>query len=71
MIHAILTRVAYAIILLAAVLVLNFSLIHLAPGDVVDTISQSMGGADSEVLADIRRGVWIRSTIYHPTWPIH
>ena len=55
MIHAILTRVAYAIILLAAVLVLNFSLIHLAPGDVVDTISQSMGGADAEVLAEIRK----------------
>ena len=55
MIHAILTRVAYAIILLTAVLVLNFSMIHLAPGDVVDTISQSMGGADAEVLAEIRR----------------
>jgi peptide/nickel transport system permease protein len=48
------TRIFYAIILLLAVLVLNFSLIHLAPGDVVDTIAQSMGGADAEVLAQIR-----------------
>ena len=48
------TRIFYAIILLLAVLVLNFTLIHLAPGDVVDTIAQSMGGADAEVLAKIR-----------------
>jgi len=48
------TRIFYAIILLLAVLVLNFTLIHLAPGDVVDTIAQSMGGADAEVLAQIR-----------------
>ena len=27
---------------------------HLAPGDVADTISQSMGGADAEILAEIR-----------------
>lgn len=51
----ILVRVFYAAILLLAVLVLNFSLMHLAPGDVADTISQSMGGADQEVLDEIRR----------------
>ena len=48
------TRVFYAIILLMAVLVLNFSLMHMAPGDVADTIAQSMGGADKEVLDAIR-----------------
>jgi peptide/nickel transport system permease protein len=47
-------RVFYAVVLLAAVLVLNFSLMHLAPGDVADTISQSMGGADQEILDKIR-----------------
>jgi peptide/nickel transport system permease protein len=47
-------RVMYAVLLLLAVLVLNFSLMHLAPGDVADTISQSMGGADQEVLDQIR-----------------
>ncbi len=50
-----LIRVFYALILLLAVLVLNFSLMHLAPGDVADTISQSMGGADQEILDEIRR----------------
>ncbi len=49
-----LIRIVYAVILLIAVLVLNFSLMHLAPGDVADTISQSMGGADAEILAEIR-----------------
>ncbi|NNE51544.1 MAG: ABC transporter permease [Sulfitobacter sp.] len=48
------TRVFYAAVLLTAVLVLNFSLMHLAPGDVADTISQSMGGADQELLDQIR-----------------
>ncbi len=47
-------RIAYAVALLLGVLILNFSLIHLAPGDVTDTIAQSMGGADEEVIAQIR-----------------
>lgn len=47
-------RAGYAAALLTAVLVLNFSLMHLAPGDVADTISQSMGGADQELLDQIR-----------------
>lgn len=47
-------RLFYAAILLVAVLVLNFSMMHLAPGDVADTISQSMGGADQEILDQIR-----------------
>ncbi|MDA9008448.1 ABC transporter permease [Alphaproteobacteria bacterium] len=50
-----LTRLTYAVLLLIAVLVLNFSMLHLAPGDIADTISQSMGGADAETMAQIRR----------------
>ena len=49
-----LIRLFYAVVLLVAVLVLNFSLMHMAPGDVADTISQSMGGADQELLDRIR-----------------
>jgi peptide/nickel transport system permease protein len=44
----------YAAILVIAVLVLNFSLIHLAPGDVADTIAQSMGYANEALLQQIR-----------------
>lgn len=51
----ILQRILYAALLLIAVLVLNFSMLHLAPGDVADTIAQSMGGADAAVLEQIRR----------------
>ncbi len=47
-------RSIYAVILLLAVLVLNFSMMHAAPGDVADTIAQSMGGADAEIMAQIR-----------------
>lgn len=50
----ILQRLAYAALLLIAVLVLNFSMMNLAPGDVADTIAASMGGADAEVMAQIR-----------------
>ena len=54
MIYGILQRVAYAALLLLAVVVLNFVLLQLAPGDVADTIAQSMGGADAETMARIR-----------------
>jgi peptide/nickel transport system permease protein len=49
-----LIRIVYAAILLIAVLVLNFTLMHMAPGDVADTIAQAAGGIDSEALAQIR-----------------
>ena len=52
--RVVIVRVIHALILLLAVLVLNFTLIHLAPGDVADTIAQSMSGADEEVMGRIR-----------------
>ncbi len=48
-------RLGNGVGLLLAVLVLNFLLIHLAPGDIADTIAGDMGGADPEVMAQIRR----------------
>ena len=51
----ILQRVGYAAALLLAVLVLNFCLMHLAPGDIADTIAGDMGGADATVMAEIRQ----------------
>ena len=42
-------------LLLFTVLVLCFMLMHLAPGDVADTIAQDAGGLDSEVMEEIRR----------------
>ncbi|WP_299358727.1 ABC transporter permease [uncultured Paracoccus sp.] len=54
MMFTILQKVAYSGLLLLAVIVLNFFLLHAAPGDVADTIAQSMGGADAETMERIR-----------------
>ena len=51
---AILQRILYGIILIIAVVVLDFLLIQLAPGDVVDTILTEAGGGDPELAAKIR-----------------
>ena len=51
---AMMQRVLWAALLLLAVVVLNFFLLQAAPGDVADTIAQSMGGADAETMARIR-----------------
>ncbi|TQV75730.1 ABC transporter permease [Denitrobaculum tricleocarpae] len=50
-----LRRLLYAAILVLAVLVLNFLLIHLAPGDPAEVIAGEMGGATEEVMASIRK----------------
>lgn len=47
-------RVLYAVVVLLAVIVLNFLLIHLAPGDTADVIASAMGGATKEMLEQIR-----------------
>ena len=47
-------RLAHAFGLILAVLVLNFVLVHLAPGDPADTIAGEMGGTSPEIIAAIR-----------------
>jgi peptide/nickel transport system permease protein len=47
-------RILHAVILLLAVVVLNFLLIHLAPGDVAQVIAGEMGGITEELLVEIR-----------------
>ena len=47
-------RVGYGLLLMVAVIVLNFTLITIAPGDVADSIAGDMGGADATVMAEIR-----------------
>jgi peptide/nickel transport system permease protein len=48
------SRFANALALLLAVLVLNFFLIHLTPGDPVQVIAGEMGGASPQVVAALR-----------------
>ncbi|MDK2752791.1 MAG: ABC transporter permease [Candidatus Thioglobus sp. MED-G25] len=47
-------RAGFGLVLLVAVLALNFVLMHIAPGDVADTIAQDAGGLDAEVMEQIR-----------------
>ena len=63
-------RLAYGLVLLVGVVVLNFLLIRLAPGDPADVIAGEMGGATEEVLAGIRaaygldKPLWEQLVIY-------
>jgi len=47
-------RIGFGVLLLFAVLILNFTLITVAPGDIADTIAGVMGGTDAQVLEEIR-----------------
>ncbi|MBV0892654.1 ABC transporter permease [Paracoccus sp. Z118] len=55
MFNRVLRQLLYAAALILAVLVLNFLLIQLAPGDPAQVIAGEMGGANEEVMAAIRQ----------------
>ena len=48
-------RLASMLLVLLVVVVLNFLMLHLAPGDIADTIAQTMGGADEQDMAELRQ----------------
>lgn len=64
----VLQRTGYGLLLLLAVLILNFFLIHLAPGDVADTIVGDMGGATEEVMAEIRATYGLDRPLIEQLW---
>lgn len=55
MVIFLLKRIGYAIALLLAVLILNFLLVHISPGDPVETIAGSMGGMTEELKQELRQ----------------
>ena len=57
-------RLVHAAALIAAVIVLNFVLIHLAPGDPALAIAGGMGGATEEILRDIRNAYGLDEPLY-------
>ena len=57
-------RLVHAAALIAAVIVLNLVLIHLAPGDPALTIAGRMGGATEEILRDIRTAYGLDEPLY-------
>ena len=58
-------RLFYAAALIAAVVVLNFLLIRLAPGDPALTIAGEMGGATEAIMEDIRRTYGLDKPLHH------
>jgi len=50
----VLQRIGLSLVLLLAVIVLNFLLIHIAPGDAVEALIGEMGGATVELVAQLR-----------------
>ena len=48
-------RLGSMLLVLLVVIVLNFLMLHLAPGDIADTIAQTMGGADEQDMAELRK----------------
>ena len=56
-------RILYAAFLLLAVIVLNFTLIRLAPGDIVQTIAGQMGGMNEELMLELRHSFQLDKSI--------
>ncbi|NKB62871.1 MAG: ABC transporter permease subunit [Gammaproteobacteria bacterium] len=61
-------RIGYGLLLLVAVLVLNFILMSLAPGDIADTIAGEMGGANETMLAEIRASYGLDQPFHIQLW---
>ncbi len=49
-----LKRIVYSLLLLLAVITLNFTLVHMAPGDAVTAMIGDMGGATPEMIVKLR-----------------
>jgi peptide/nickel transport system permease protein len=61
-------RIAYGIGLLVAVLVLNFFLIRLAPGDPVQFLIGEMGGASEQFVREIRASYGLDRPLLEQLW---
>ena len=69
-VKSVLRKIASILLLLLAVLVLNFVLIYAAPGDPVEALVGEMGGATPELIAELRatygldRPLWQQIGVY-------
>ena len=59
-----LSRVLQALALVLAVVVLNFILVHAAPGDPVETIAGVSGGMSPELMAQLRLQYGLDKPLY-------
>ncbi|HTT78991.1 MAG TPA: ABC transporter permease [Stellaceae bacterium] len=63
-----LRRLAHAAGLLFAVVLFNFALIHLAPGDPAQVIAGEMGGANAQILAQLRADYHLNQSFADQLW---
>ena len=68
--QALIQRIILGVILIIAVMVLNFFLLQAAPGDVVDAMLAEAGGGDPELAARLRKQYGVGSTSIHSTCKI-
>ncbi len=61
-------RLFYGLILTFGVVVLNFFLVHAAPGDVADVIAGDMGGLTKEAMAQIRARYGLDQPLLFQLW---
>ncbi|MCU4162034.1 ABC transporter permease [Acidiphilium sp. AL] len=61
-------RVSHALLLILAVIVLNFTLIHLAPGGPAQVMAGEMGGASPQVLAQLRISYGLDHSFLDQLW---
>lgn len=68
MLGYIVKRTLYGLVLMAGVVVLNFFLIRLAPGDPAEVIAGEMGGATEEMMASIRATYGLDQPLLTQLW---
>ncbi|MBZ8134459.1 ABC transporter permease [Afifella sp. IM 167] len=61
-------RIVYALSLVLAVIVFNFLLIHMAPGDPAEVIAGEMGGTTEEIVASIRQSYGLDQPLLTQLW---
>jgi peptide/nickel transport system permease protein len=63
-----LTRILQGVLLILAVVVFDFLLIHLAPGDPAQMLAGQLGGATAEILAQIRKQYGLDQSLSMQLW---
>ena len=64
----VLQRLFYGLVIVVAVIVLNFLLLSLAPGDIADTLAAQAGGATQEQIAELRRTLGLDAALPVQLW---
>ena len=58
-------RVGHAVLLLVAVVIFNYILLSLVPGDIAETLAGEAGGASKEMMEEIRRSYGLDKPFYY------